>query len=346
MYQPGFFFIPIGGTLGLSLIPAISRLRHLVGTGYTSDDIAAALREHQLLRDEEVEYERSREAPWKGKALWALLAASVAGGIVFGQSLARLGPLDGTNIGAPDALGIGILTSLAAGVIATVGIIGAAVRQQLSSRIAAFRISMWKGRAGEAWTRVATLGVKKPKQLALGMPVRTEVALGRATDHLFQALPRTLRKQLAALPDIVRRLESEAASARERVDEIDAQLVAFDVSNVNPAAQAYREALHEDLREKRAEVAARLAATVAALENIRLDLLRLQLGHASVQSVTASLEAAEKVGEQIAAHLEARDAVEAMLRAPIEDLSRVVDEENTEDDDADTPVGGVSAARI
>ena len=38
------------------------------------------------------------------------------------------------------------------------------------------------------------------------------------------------------------------------------------------------------------------AATVAALENIRLDLLRLQLGDGHVDSVTASLDAAREVG--------------------------------------------------
>jgi hypothetical protein len=82
-----------------------------------------------------------------------------------------------------------------------------------------------------------------------------------------------------------------------------------------------------------------LAATVAALENIRLDLLRLQMGSAGLESVTASLDAAKHIGDQIAQSLAAQEAVEQLL-AP---TGRRAMPAKVEDED-DTPVGGVTAA--
>ena len=110
-----------------------------------------------------------------------------------------------------------------------------------------------------------------------------------------------------------------------------------------------------------------MASTVAALEGIRLDLLRLQMGTASVDSVTASLEAAQLVGDQISVAVHARGEVERVLRgrrsatsefdaqlgtgnpAQGNDLPRDVPAgEHTADragGDSATPVGGVTATR-
>src|SRR5205807_2027308 len=44
---------------------------------------------------------------------------------------------------------------------------------------------------------------------------------------------------------------------------------------------------------------ARLASTIAALENIRLGLLRVQLGAAPQESVTAALQAAQRVADDV-----------------------------------------------
>jgi hypothetical protein len=124
------------------------------------------------------------------------------------------------------------------------------------------------------------------------------------------------------------------------------------------------------LRDARDLAADRLAQTIAALESIRLDLLRLQLGSVGVESVTASLAAAQRVGTQIAIVVEAQDEVERLLQtdpvriprlaplarddrglaAPARDDSeaRVTDSsqapgDDGEDDDADTPINGVPA---
>jgi hypothetical protein len=177
------------------------------------------------------------------------------------------------------------------------------------------------------------------------MPLLTEVALGRATDHLFQALPKAARRELAALPATVRRLSDDAGVLRETIDALDAQLAVFERGDED-AHDAGRHEAEEELRAARALASDRLAATVAAIENIRLDLLRLQMGSAGIESVTASLDAARRIGRQISESLEARDEVERLLRQTTRDLRAPSAPDVVEDDDdADTPVSGVPATR-
>ena len=168
------------------------------------------------------------------------------------------------------------------------------------------------------------------------MPLLTEVALGRATDHLFEALPKASRRELAALPVTVRRLEGDAGRLRDSIAKLDDQLAVFERGG-DALADAERTRVAEELRATRQLAADRLATTVAALENIRLDLLRLQMGSAGLESVTASLDAARRVGDQIAESIAAQAAVEQLLREARPALE-------AEGDDTDTPIGGVAAA--
>jgi hypothetical protein len=121
--------------------------------------------------------------------------------------------------------------------------------------------------------------LKKSDRPALGMPLLTEVALGRATDHLFDALPKAARRELAALPDTVRRLEGDAGRLRDSIVKLDDQLAVFERGG-EALGDAERTRVADDLRATRQLAAERLATTVAALENIRLDLLRLQMRRA------------------------------------------------------------------
>jgi hypothetical protein len=169
------------------------------------------------------------------------------------------------------------------------------------------------------------------------MPLLTEVALGRATDHLFEALPKESRRELAALPDTVRRLEADAGRLRDSIVKLDDQLAVFERGGERLAGDE-RARVADELRSTRTTAAQRLATTVAALESIRLDLLRLQMGAAGIESVTASLEAARTIGDRIAESLAAQAAVEALLRDPSAAPGEGAD------DRSDTPSTGVAAA--
>jgi hypothetical protein len=224
---------------------------------------------------------------------------------------------------------------------------GEYVRLRLATRLASMSIAFWKGRWGVRLAKLASIGLKKATRPALGMPLLTEVALGRATDHLFEALPKASRQELAGLPDAVRRLESDAGKLRQSIDALDGQLAIFERGG-DALNDAERTRVAEELRAARSLAAERLASTVAALENIRLDLLRLQMGSAGIESVTASLDAARQIGQQIADSLGAQAEVERLLRRTTASLARGTTSRRgagKSDDDSDTPAHGVPATR-
>jgi hypothetical protein len=208
-----------------------------------------------------------------------------------------------------------LFPSLVGLTIAGVALGGEFVRLHLAHRIATRAIGFWKGKWGKLAAKLASIGLRKAERPALGMPLLTEVALGRATDHLFEALPKESRRELAALPETVRRLEADAGRLRDSIVKLDDQLAVFERGGETLAGDE-RARVAAELRATRATAAQRLATTVAALESIRLDLLRLQMGAAGIESVTASLEAARGIGDRIAESLEAQAAVEALLRDP------------------------------
>jgi hypothetical protein len=145
----------------------------------------------------------------------------------------------------------------------------------------------------------------------------------------------------------VRRLSDHAGELRDSIDALDDQLAAFDRGD-DGLNDAERGRVAGELRASRTLAAERLAATVAAIENVRLDLLRLQMGSAGIESVTASLDAARYIGQQISDSLDAQQQVERLLLQATPDLAPHRSPPSAadvvpDDDDADTPVSGVPA---
>jgi hypothetical protein len=329
--------------VALSFVPTYFRLRRTLAEGYTVDDLHSAMREHQLALAEELECERRQSSPLVRRIMRIVLGGSlgVTGlGLYIGESSARFlatHPPGGRFEMVDDlmALQFGLLFIGLTGLTTSVVALGGEfVRLHLANRLTSRAIAFWKGKWGARVARLASLGLKKADRPTIGMPLLTEVALGRATDHLFEALPKASRRELAALPDSVRRLEGDAGRLRESIVKLDDQLAVFERGG-DALAVAERARVFEDLRATRQLAADRLATTVAALENIRLDLLRLQMGSAGLESVTASLDAARRVGDQIAESIAAQAAVEQLLREERPALEAEGD---------DTPIGGVAAA--
>ena len=329
-HSTGLFFLPFVPLASMSYIPTFFRLRQLLDEGYVVDDLHAAMREHQLARSEEIEYERRLSSPRFNGIMRVLLGVSVGASGIGGYFARQLfwlydvpggGLLNGYTIQElteHQALVVAVLFSGLVGLtVSTVALGGEFFRLRLASRLTSTSIAFWKSKWGSRLAKVAGIGLKPKERPTLGMPLLTEVALGRATDHLFEALPKATRKELAALPAIVKQLEHDATALRNAITALDDQLAAFDRANASDlVTDAESPGVERDLRASRTLSAERLAATVAALESIRLDLLRLQMGTANVASVTASLEAAHRVGEQIVIAVEAQDEVERLLRAP------------------------------
>ncbi|MEP6999012.1 MAG: protein kinase [bacterium] len=354
--NPWLFFVPVTILGAISVIPPTMRLRRIMAAGYHVDDLYAALREHQLVKSEELEYERRQGSPLVRKFLRVILGASIGGtALSVAMAILQLRLVGGVRVlragwsiimfGVMDEVTASMLFLSVAGLaIGGVPLAGEFVRQKLSARIASAGISLWKSKWGARFAKLAGIGLKSVDRPTLGMPVLTEIALGRATDHLFNALPKASRRELAALPETVRRLEGDATKLRESIDALDDQLAAFERGN-DALDDVRRTALADELRSARTLAAGRLAATVAALENIRLDLLRLQMGSAQIESVTATLDAARHIGDRIGESIAARLEVEKLL-LDARTYTGALPPAPLNDDDADTPVHGVPTAHV
>jgi eukaryotic-like serine/threonine-protein kinase len=133
----------------------------------------------------------------------------------------------------------------------------------------------------------------------------TESALGVAAAELFAALPKAYREQLAELPATVAALEAQAADARAELDVV-ANLASS--GSADPSTSSGQAA--ELLEARRAAASSRLSQTVAALEGIRLDLLRLHADANDLAPLTTLLDAARLVGEDVRRLAEAQREVE------------------------------------
>jgi serine/threonine-protein kinase len=153
------------------------------------------------------------------------------------------------------------------------------------------RDRLWNSRLGQ-WVARKLGAPEQSRAIGGGVFRATEVALGVAASELFAALPETYRDQLAELPDTVAALEARAAEARAQLDLL--------------AMHARQGGQDEVIAGRRAAASARLKDSVAALEGIRLDLLRLLAGERDLAPLTTLIDAARQLGEQAGRLAEAR----------------------------------------
>jgi hypothetical protein len=189
------------------------------------------------------------------------------------------------------------------------------------------RLRAWSGRLGEWITRLASFGMHRTALPPAAGHRPTEIAIGLAVDGLFASLPKTTRRKLNDLLAVVRRLEADAQGLRARVDELNALIAGAGDDSAGArsttlrdagsgqaeAVSGARRALRADLAAERDAAARRLASSVAALENIRLDLLRLSAGAGTVDQLSADLTAARRIEADVDAALAGHREVEALL---------------------------------
>jgi serine/threonine-protein kinase len=175
-------------------------------------------------------------------------------------------------------------------------------------------LRLLNSRFGRWLFRVAGIGVKVGMQNAPPANQRTELVLGGAAGALFGALPSGVRKRFADVPAAIKRLEGDAAALRGRERVLSEALAQASPGRALPAGADRRQTAHAELEGARATVRDHLATAVAALENIRLDLLRLQAGVGSPDDLTADLEKAREISEAVSAELEGRRAADEIVK--------------------------------
>src|SRR5262245_49510437 len=173
---------------------------------------------------------------------------------------------------------------------------------------------LWTGRLGRLLFGFARLFTSR-KALPASLTHRpTELALGMAAEQLYDSLPKETRNQLRDLPDVVHRLERDAQTMRTRLDELQEALADVPQRGASdPTIAARHDRIVSDLTAERDLVQQRLQDAVAALETIRLNLLRLHAGTGTVHSLTTDLGLARELARDIGVQVDAYRVVEQEL---------------------------------
>ncbi len=290
---------PLLPIIGFHLNQALRQFR----AGHTLADLRSAL---QVARREQAETEalaRDTKEPLSHRILRVATASSFGWGVV-NFVLILAGAVHPSEFGRTGMIFTiaPLFTTLALGAVSNaldVQFIPARIRKSWQEGI---RERLWNSRVG-GWV-ARRLGAPERSMLAGSAAFRaTEAALGVAASELFAALPQEYQKQLAGLPAIVTALEARAAEARAELDLV-AGLAPSDVAKAEPIAA------------RKGAAAEHLAQSVAALEGIRLDLLRLHAGAADLAPLTTLIDAARLIGEDVGRLADAREEVDRISGRP------------------------------
>jgi serine/threonine-protein kinase len=252
-----------------------------LSAGYTLRDLRAALAAWRHERREELAFELD-----EAESGWAKAMRLVTYGLIGGVGFLFFDDLPHTLFARILIIGMitGAVASFTVSSALGVRMISKKIRPRL---IGAVRSMILNSRVGEWVTKLLTPKSRKPSADLDYRP--TEMALGLAVEELFAALPKAYREHVPDLPRIVALLEAHAAAARARVDEV-AALISM---GGDPGAPAHNLIAARDTAKRE------LGESVAALEAIRLDLLRLHGGASDLRPITTVLEAARELGEEL-----------------------------------------------
>ena len=291
--------LPIFPIVGFHLNHAWRQFR----AGHTLADLRAAL---EVERKERVETEAVVRKDEEKKLPYRLLrGATIASAswlaVTFG--LVAQGVLH-ENRGGIVLMMAPILTTMLLGAISNaldVQFVPDRIRELWQTGI---RARLWSSGVGE-WLARRLGAPERSRAVGGGVFRATEAALGVAAAELFDALPKAYREQLAELPATVAALEAHAAEARAEIDVVAA---------LAPSGSADADVLDA----RRNAAAQRLADSVAALEGIRLDLLRLHAGASDLAPLTTLIDAARVLSEDVNRLAEAqREVDDAIVRRPL-----------------------------
>jgi serine/threonine-protein kinase len=270
--------------LGVPIALTIARLRKLLRFGYGPEDIAVGANA-LIERHREVflfDFGPTRSTREK-VFLYGGRAALVAGG-----GLLMLAGITGD---ARRLLPVGIFV-LYFGVLGTV--FGSKWRRLREGRDSLWA-RIWRSAPGRLLGRIASIGVG---HRAIPAERATELAIAISAEALFDGLPKEIRQSLSDVPDVLRGLEGRARTIRARIAELDSAINEAQRDPTHGAASDRQSALVADLRAARLTAEAGLSDVVTALENLRLDLLRLHAGAGSPDGITRDLAAARTLGEE------------------------------------------------
>ena len=303
----GFTTLVVGATAGpvAYLTWAARRLTRL---GFAHRDVRPAFAAEIEQAREELAVERRRGASiverffGTGAKVFGMLGlAGVAGGL-----LRYILPVSRPMWVATEiSIAIGVF-GLAATAVSALCFL--ALRQRHQDVESEFWSKVWQSRVGRLAFAIARKLVPAGERGVAMTHRATELSLGMAAEELFESLPRETQRALGDLPPLLRRLQDDAQALRKRHEEMQEALSTVGASEAS--------AEYHELCALRDETHMKLSEAVGSLETIRLNLLRLHAGSASVESVTTHLGIAADVSEQVERLIQAHADVERYMTYP------------------------------
>jgi hypothetical protein len=282
--------------------------RRLTRLGFTQRDLAPAFTAEIEQAREELSVERRRGASSVEIFFRRLAKLSGAVGLIG---------LGGTLLGiilprSPETnAAIEVLiptTGFGLGFASLSALFFLALRQRHQDVESEFWSKVWQSRLGKLAFSIARKLVPAGERGVAMTHRATELSLGMAAEELYESLPRETRRALGDLPTLLRRLQDDAQALRKRHEEMQEALGTVGASEAS--------AEYHELCALRDETHTKLSEAVGSLETIRLNLLRLHAGSASVESVTTHLGIAVEVSEQVERLIQAHADVERYISFP------------------------------
>jgi len=311
--DPVFFILGIASII--AVVMPVNATRKVLRAGMDERDVADALAKSQGVRDANVDYELSRierlatqmSSAW-GRAAFLLFAVFLGKTVfddVWTGSIEGLGHLAGLLGGASATL-----------LVASAGLAPRSAMTRLFNTLtrgtpeyAGFFGKLWSGPLGRWTFRIAGLGMKRARSPRIPDAAPTEVLLGRAAADMFKHLPADVQARLGDVPEVIRGLEHVAARMRARRDELKSIMADAGAQD----GSTKRQDLAADLAAASDAVEGRLAEAVAALESLRLDLLRLRAGVGGTDGLTATIAGARQVQRAVDLELSAQHSMASLL---------------------------------
>ncbi len=300
----GFATLILGATVA-PLAYLVRAARRLTLLGFSHQDVGPAFQgEIEQAREElTVEHRAKSTTLERILASGAKVAATVVGltGLTF-----AIVPFAWLGAWLMDGLAFVGFLSVSTALLTSIGYL--ALLQRRRDVDTEFWSRLWMGRIGRLAFSIARklLGNRRPEQAMTHRA--TELSLGMAAEQLFDSLPKESRQLLGDLPALLHRLQGDAQLLRQRYAEL--QEVLADIGDAG-AGERYAE-----LRAARDAIHAKLADAVGALEMIRLNLLRLHAGSATVAGLTTHLGLAAEVSAGVERLIAAQGEVERSLALP------------------------------
>ncbi|MGI8496771.1 MAG: protein kinase domain-containing protein [Gemmatimonadaceae bacterium] len=297
------------------------RTRRVFASGYDLPALRSSLREQLERRTEELAYEfESVPIPYRivRYLTYASFVVAVASGIAMRLYPDRL-PFNAT-------ISTFVLSCFATTIGAFFGLANPGRKVVRRDHMTDLRFRFWNSPIGTRFARIAEWRLSRRGDASQLGARPTEMMIGMAAADLFAALPKAAQKELQDLPGIVKQLEEDARAMRKKMAQLSEQIA--QVPAAEPGSHsatlgqhgeaasglaARRGALSAELSEARDGAGRRLGQSVAALENIRLDLLRLQAGAGSTTTVTSALDAARRIGAAVDVAIDSRAAATTVL---------------------------------